>query len=599
MNNNNIIFNNEIYCPYCLSIPIIEIKKNFKNPEKIFIKSNCLNGHNLIEELNEYILKSKNSFSKMRLCNECKKTSNNIYCIICKKIYCENCNNKIHIKNNNFHKIININDYNNLCLKHLKKINGCCINCNNNICSLCHNHSMKTNFNFLINDIDLNKYYKRIEDLKIFIHKLIEIKNEIIMNLNQKFNNFKNNIDNYIYLIENFVNIYDKKIKNNNLNIQCIFDIKNLSPILNLNLEVNNHNNNNLNYFMNYLNEFDFIPKVNNNNFQSSILNANCKTVISNFHFIQKIQTGLFTVPKFEDYSLNIMDILVLNDKRICTVQTNKQINFFHPIFYNIEMIINLNTNFYSITQLKKNNKLIALCVKGLYIINLLPDNKYKIEQKIEETILIYKIIEIENDLFCSLFSKKYIKFWKENNNNYVVDFIIDNNNNNRNNKNMLYLKNYNKMLICYNYNNNNEFYIEFIDLASKIKTSSNEIKINIKNSKMIFEYNNMIFILSGNIYQISIEKEKIINEYNFPIPSFNNYLQLINKDKFILSDTKGIIYLIKFTSNNQFSIIKKLSQKKPISITNIKQQINGDIIISDSLGEIKIYNKNFFKECS
>ena len=598
MNKQNFIFNNEIYCPYCLSIPIIEIKKNSTNPEKIYIKSNCLNGHNLIKELNEFILESKNS--KIRLCHECNKTNNNIYCINCKIIYCENCNNKIHIKNNNSHKIINIIDYNNLCLKHLKEINSCCINCNNNTCSLCNNHSMKTKFNFLIKDIDLNKYYKRIEELKIFIYKLNEYKNEIIMNLNQKFNNFKNNIDNYIYLIENFVKMYDKKIKNNNINIQYIFNIKNLSPILNLNLEINNHNNDNFNYFINYLNEFDFIPKENNNNFQSSILNANCKTIISNFHFIQKIQTGLFTVPKFEYCSLNIMDILVLNDKRICTVQTNKQINFFHPIFYNIEMIINLNTNFYSITQLKKNNKLIAIYIKGFYIINLLPDNKYKIEQKIEESILINKIIEIKNYSFCSLFSKNYIKFWNENNNNYVVDFIIENNNN-RHNKNILYLNNYNKMLICYNYdnNNNNEFYIEFIDLTSKIKTSKNEIIINIKNPKMIFEYNNIIFILSANIYQISIEKEKIIKEYNFPIPSFNNYLQLINKDKFILTDTKGKIYLIKFTSNNQFIFIKNFSQNKPISIKHIKQQLNGDIIISDSLGEIKIYNKDFFKECS
>ena len=73
MNKQNFIFNNEIYCPYCLCIPIIEIKKNSTNPEKIYIKSNCLNGHNLIKELNEFILESKNS--KIRLCHECNKTN--------------------------------------------------------------------------------------------------------------------------------------------------------------------------------------------------------------------------------------------------------------------------------------------------------------------------------------------------------------------------------------------------------------------------------------------------------------------------------------------------------------------------------------------
>ena len=217
-----------------------------------FPNKNAIKKQQLI--INKLLKKQENKF-----CADCKYrppswASINLGVFVC--IECSGCHRELgtHISKI---KSINLDAWNDEILEHFKKID-------NKISNDYWEYNLH-NFNF--------------DSLKNDRNKLMEF--------------IKNKYDHKKWVNPNEINPMNKIILESE--IDKITPNYNYS-ITNFNENQKQNQNQGANFGQSNQNNFNFY----NNNFQSSILNANCKTIISNFHFIQKIQTGLFTVPKFE-----------------------------------------------------------------------------------------------------------------------------------------------------------------------------------------------------------------------------------------------------------------------------------------------------------
>ena len=215
--NKNIIELKEIFCPECNEKVIIKI-----NDYKLEMK--CINNHNNILSLKDYI--EKIGISKIK-CNDCNKnkydTPNNEFyiCLICNINLCPVCKST-HDKN---HNIINYDDKNYICNKHNENYIKYC--CNKNICKECENeHKDHNNINY--EDILPNIN----DDIKVYIDKL---KKEID-DIKNKLNNIIDNIDIYYNIYNNIINNYKKDKKNYEM-IQNINEFINYNKIIKKNIE--------------------------------------------------------------------------------------------------------------------------------------------------------------------------------------------------------------------------------------------------------------------------------------------------------------------------------------------------------------------------
>ena len=199
-------------CPQCILSPeLLSINKFIGT-----IKIKCIN-HNEqeipIEKSISELTKNNNFNAKCMICKNDNNTKNSNeelkYCLECKKIICKTCLNK-HENHENKNSMINLKDVNSKCHFHLEPFCSYCYDCNKSICHVCiskkeHRFHKKEFLNELIPpEIDekeigsINKIFKekkksllkRVEELD----KLIKL-NDIIIN------SYKNNQNNYNYII--------------------------------------------------------------------------------------------------------------------------------------------------------------------------------------------------------------------------------------------------------------------------------------------------------------------------------------------------------------------------------------------------------------
>ena len=269
--NNNKIEIKEIICPECNENVIIKI-----NDYKIEMR--CINNHNNIILLKDYI--NKIDISKIK-CNKCNKSKNETHnnefyiCLKCNNNLCPLCKS-IHDKN---HDIINYDNKNYICNKHNEIYTKYC--CNKNICMECENEH-KNHKSIYYGDILPNIN----DDIKEYIYKLRKEIEEIKNKINNIFNNIMDNIEEYYKIYNNIINNYKKKKKNyeiiqninefNNYNKIIIKDIEQIinnedinikfKNIINIYYKINTNNNNN-NYI---IGEFE----IKENNKEIRIINS-------------------------------------------------------------------------------------------------------------------------------------------------------------------------------------------------------------------------------------------------------------------------------------------------------------------------------------
>ena len=195
-NNQNKFYINK--CEKCFKIPLLGIKfENFK----ILLESRCITGHYCLVDFN------KNHKNNIKILKNKNKNSIYNYCKNCKKI--EFSKSNINKCKNEKHKIIELNELNSVCSKHLKLNKFYCKNCEINLCSFCDlltNHKSHTIINLKdnlltkekINELN-DKINKSEKDLQNFIQESIKI----FEDLNNFVKNYKKNFDNFIELNEN------------------------------------------------------------------------------------------------------------------------------------------------------------------------------------------------------------------------------------------------------------------------------------------------------------------------------------------------------------------------------------------------------------
>ena len=221
MSSNN---NNEYRCPKCSLVPFIELS-TIEN--SLFMSTKCTNNHcysKLFEEMQNLCKKSPISNSFCESCEiENKLSEMFYYCSNCFKFFCLN-----HGKSHNIsdgHNVFLNNNLDSICFEHNgTTLVGYCANHNKNYCIRCNHYNE--------NNKKIDEEFEQ-EQIKFFKEQMI--KNEEILKkleilfedyfkniqkLKENFAFFKENIIKKISFMNEIINFYLIKTKENNINFQ-------------------------------------------------------------------------------------------------------------------------------------------------------------------------------------------------------------------------------------------------------------------------------------------------------------------------------------------------------------------------------------------
>ena len=231
----------EYRCPKCLLIPFVTM--NSDNKLSLNMKLTCFNKH---EISGNYLEISKNSKINLNNCKKCgkkietsKKRQKLFYCYSCFNLFCEDCSeeheeekcsNNNEEENKENEKLISIKKMDSTCVKHENTFSSYCPNHKKNFCNSCNEHENEENV-IKIKKLSQNEIDILNENIKESERNLIVIENSF-NNYQKLFEELKND---YIKYIENekikinfmkeSIEIYNKKLHENNLNYQIINNI--------------------------------------------------------------------------------------------------------------------------------------------------------------------------------------------------------------------------------------------------------------------------------------------------------------------------------------------------------------------------------------
>ena len=279
-------------CEKCLRILLSSIE--FK--EKITIHNSCdfCENSNYINSLDNF---QKKCFSlESSICRKCGKLygtkKNNkeekfYYCFNCSLILCHFC----HRKHKELHKTFSkIQQFDSICQKHNYPYTNFCDNCNKSLCPDCvidHNteynkkcleHNIKSLSELFIEEDDLKKYEKIIDDEIKLLNIIKEITNKILYEFNNMINKMKNIYNIYINNLENIIDIHKTILQfysyaaiNQDMCYEQMKSFKNFFNVSNNIKElIERVNCNNENLLVKYKNLINFLTDNNNYIIKSS-----------------------------------------------------------------------------------------------------------------------------------------------------------------------------------------------------------------------------------------------------------------------------------------------------------------------------------------
>ena len=240
-------------CDICHLVPIIKIDhKTYK------ILCKCQNGH---IKTNIYISNALNEYKQFSIkkCSACEETSDegNYICIQCQKIFClDNGCKKKHLKENNNHKLIDIDTFDTTCFEHFTSVSKYCKDCKKNICMKCQRaqhggHKLIDLGEVLPLPEEIEHGQKFFEKKK---EKLVELKNKInkwIKEFNEKVKQLLDSIDAEIIINENIL----KKFKTDLMNYQMIENFNYFSSKENLDIYSSSE-------LMSFVTENNWLPRT-------------------------------------------------------------------------------------------------------------------------------------------------------------------------------------------------------------------------------------------------------------------------------------------------------------------------------------------------
>ena len=404
-------YNYTAKCPNCPSLLKFNIDEN-----KLIINGKCKNDH-YYEDIDPSLMIDilKNTYYYKNYCYKCQMIINenlqNLICINCNKLYCNNCINS-HSEEKN-HKTIIFNKNFRFCKIHNIDNKYFCDDCNINICDECkslHNSHSIMNFSSVMknatkkkmNNSEIDDFQKKIKNLLSYII----IKKEEI---EQRFNKLKDFLNCLLYINEKLLKKFNYSVFDyyNFHNFELFYEYQNKES--SLEIEKN----------MNYLFFGPILEKKNANELLiKKIIREKDKIItnkgIDNFNICDYQNLRYLKDNIFFLYEQN-------EEKNSIKFYIYKNFSFklhFHKLLKNIDKMnyikIGYFNNIFIITRGKKSK---------IYSI------KYNIEEKSVEmnkvydpykSITIKEIIDIKNENYLVSDNKSLIVI--NNNNNLNID---------------------------------------------------------------------------------------------------------------------------------------------------------------------------------
>ena len=360
-------------------------------------------------------------------------------------------------------------------------------------------------------------------------------------------------------LVNDLILNYKKLKQENNLTYESIQNIKNLVNFKQIEFNFSEY----LNVFEKINNFNEFSKKINFCIFKSTFdpyyINQFNDVISNSFNNNNNIfNFKNYEVIKIEAHKKRISSLLILQDKRLCSVSDDKTIKIFNPKknFF-CEITMNLHDNIiYGIIQIK-DGRLISFSLGRICLIELLEENNYNCIQIFDEPNICTNsnLIELlDNRIATSL--KNNILIMKINENKKLVrDYIIETDF-------IIYLG------FLYQIKNDeilvSSYYEE--DWGIKIYNLISKTKIKLKNDKIrCIGRNYSICKINDNLIGIcaDLNSIKIFDIFKYCIVSefFGNstFFSLIKNKNYFLAGNYNSILLLQFI-NNKFIQISELT---------------------------------------
>ena len=389
-------------CPECNLICSLNLRFNKEN-NKLNIYYKCDNLHNGFINIKEYVEHYNEKSITKEKCNECQKyikeiKGNCFYCSTCYIFLCNLCQEK-HPNQNDHHDLINYIRYDALCKEHSNLYNCYCENCDKNMCIYCQgihekniNHKIIHLFDYIFDKEEKNSFLKEIENIKIKINNLEDIKNNIIHEINEIIEINKSIIKFSKILLRSYKYQQNQK----NLNYYIVQNLKSC-------------------HLMNSSKE-EKLNKV--------FLEG--KKYISFLQDMKTIHIKNFKILK--DHSSTINYLNQLRDGRLVSCSSDKTLKIYDKFSFNLQLTIDQHLDYvYSFTELNDGRIISCSKDKTMKVIKLIGEDKYHIEQTLEgHTGEVYKIIEIKDKQLISISNDKTMKIWKLKKNRFECNNSIN-----------------------------------------------------------------------------------------------------------------------------------------------------------------------------
>ena len=438
-------------CLDCCFIPLLDLKENDTK-----IQLNCLQGHEKEISLKDYMISGfSNSLDRIK-CNKCGllREAKMIFklCEECNIIMCRDCL-KDHNSKYKKHHIISVRKMDTICCLHQSKFTFFCKKCNKNLCDECLSEHKKEEHDLVclneikLNNIQIEEIKKKLEKEKENINEIINVFNENMINLQNKFDDIIKDKRQVLKYKKNIFESYELK----DINYQVIENLIRLKfDFIPFKVEPNSDELTNINKLFDYLIEKDNKKKSNKYSITKEkelyILKQEDKKesieIDLNFFVIVKEKELFISKQDKKKIDLNIFSIIKENDLFITKQEIKKIPNI---VIKNDNFMINKiktkkvnknkidnNINFTIKKGSKKiiKNKIdfnISFIIKKKYSARD-PKNINQIDNRIGFTIKKKgKKNKLRIDNGVSLYIKKSKKKFKDNKNKMEknIDFII------------------------------------------------------------------------------------------------------------------------------------------------------------------------------
>ena len=419
---------------------------------------------------------------------------------------------------------------------------------------------------------------KKNNEINLYLYAE-EIKNEIIICLPKIQNNVYDEINNLKNIIKD---IYEKDIKNLEKQNKILFEEnKNLKEeiICLKNILNNNKKPNNEKFFNNNLDIQSNNNLIENNIKNDDIDNQNKKKLLKKEKNLNKT-INLQLIFEIKMHEKWISNIILLDDGRIASCSLDKKIIVYNLDMFLKDLIIKFSEGIYYLMKLKSYNNIVASSLKEIYLINIEKEN-YNIKKKIEINQILFKIIELSNNIVVGGGNKKELILFK-NENNLVINKVI------KKDGEILDIEEINNdVLFVYLLKKNA---LEFYNYKNNQIISSFEFNDchNWHIGKKIYKLNNKYILVIGQIelHLINIEQYMIIKTiYDNSFFTFGTY-----KNKILISTGKGDIKECIISDNNEIKLYSIKTKAHNYIINCIFENNNNVLITGDNDGILKIW---------